>query len=76
MTTALLITLGVIVYFIIGRTVIILFDDNDLTDTEEWRAIAIIIFPLVCIWVLFMVSSEYLSNEITELMTGKKRKKW
>jgi amino acid transporter len=76
MTLAILIILGVIVYFIIGRTVIILFDDNDLTDTDEWRGVAIVIFPLVCLWVLFMTASEYLSDVITELMTGKKRNKW
>ena len=76
MTLAILITIGVIVYFIIGRTVLIIFDDHGLTDTDEWRGFAIVIFPLVCLWVLFMSASEYLSDQITELLTGKKRKKW
>jgi hypothetical protein len=76
MITTLIVLLITIIYFIIGRTVINLFDDNDLTDTEDWKFIAVLIFPLVAIWVLVMASSEYLTDEISELMTGKKRNKW
>jgi hypothetical protein len=76
MTLALLITIGVIVYFIIGRTVINIFEEYDFVDAEDWKFIAVLIFPLVAIWVLVMQASEYLSDVFTELMTGKKRNKW
>lgn len=76
MVIALLIALGVIVYLIIGRTILNIFEDRDWVDVDEWKAIAIIIFPLVLIWVLFYESSEYLTNEILKLMGGKKKSRW
>ncbi len=76
MTLAILITIGVIVYFIIGRTVINIFEGYDFVDAEEWKFIEVLIFPLVAIWVLVIQASEYLSDVFIELMTGKKRNKW
>ena len=73
MITALLITIGVIVYLIVGRTILIILDDHNYADTEEWRGVAIVIFPLICLWVLFMESSEYLADEFKELVKSKKR---
>lgn len=40
MTLAILITIGLIVYLIVGRTILILLDDADLTNTEEWRGVS------------------------------------
>lgn len=72
MTLAILITLGVIVYFIVGRTIINLFEDNDHVDFDEWKGFAIFIFPLVLIWILIMESSDFLTDEIDKLKNNKK----
>jgi hypothetical protein len=76
MTLAILITIGVIVYFIVGRTILIILDDKNYADTDEWRGFAIIIFPLICLWVLFMESSEYLAEEIKKLFKIKNKNNW
>jgi hypothetical protein len=76
MTLAILITIGVIIYFIVGRTILIVLDDKGYADTEEWRGVAIVIFPLVCLWVLFMESSEYLADEFKEIFKIKSKNNW
>jgi len=76
MIIALFILIGLIVYLIIGRTLINIFEDNDWVDVEDWKGFAIFIFPLVGIWVLIRETSEYLTDVITEFFTGEKRNRY
>jgi len=74
MTLAILITIGLIVYFIMGRTVINLLEDNTHTDFEEWKGLAIFIFPLVLIWILIMEGSDYLTDAIADFLKNLNKK--
>jgi len=66
MVTTLIILLITIIYFIIGRTVINLLEDNDHVDFYEWKGFAVFIFPLVLIWVLIMEGSDHLTDAVSE----------
>jgi hypothetical protein len=66
MIIAFLILIGLMVYFIIGRTVINLLEDNDHVDFYAWKGFAVCIFPLVLIWVGIMTGSDYLTDAVDE----------
>jgi len=63
----LMIFLAIIVYFIIGRTVINLLEDNEHVDFDDWKVIAILIFPLILIWLFIVVSADYITDEIDKM---------
>jgi hypothetical protein len=66
MIIALFILIGLMVYLIIGRTVINLLQDNTDADYDEWKGVAVCIFPLVLIWAGVMIGSDYLTDTVQE----------
>ena len=71
----LIILLITVVYFIIGRTVINLLEDNDHVDFYEWKGFAVFIFPLVLIWVVIMEGSDHLTDAVSEFFENLKKDK-
>ena len=71
----LFILIGLIVYFIIGRTVINLISEWTDADFDDWKGVAIFIFPLVFLWAIIMVCSDYLTDAISEFIEELKRNK-
>jgi hypothetical protein len=68
MIIALLITLGLVIYFIVGRVTINLIGEWTDADFDEWKGFAIFIFPLVFLWAIIMLASDYLTDAIQEFV--------
>ena len=75
MIIALFILIGVVVYFTIGRTVINLIGEWTDTDFDDWKGVAVFIFPLVSLWAIIMVCSDYLTDAISEFVEELKSNK-
>ena len=73
MIIALLILIGLMVYLIVGRTVINLLQDNTDVDYDDWKGFAVCIFPLVLIWAGIMVGSNYLTETVTEFFENQNK---
>jgi hypothetical protein len=66
MVIALFILIGLVIYFIVGRVVINLIGEWTDADFDEWKGFAIFIFPLVFLWAIIMLASDYLTDAIQE----------
>ena len=73
MIIALLILIGLFFYFLIGRTVINLLGEHTDTDYDDWKGLAIVIFPLVLIWGGIMIGSDYLTEAVTEFFENQNK---
>ena len=74
MIIALLILIGLFFYFLIGRTVINLLQEHtDNVDFDDWKGLAIFIFPLVLIWGGIMIGSDYLTEAVTEFFENQNK---
>jgi len=74
MMIALFILIGLMVYLIIGRTVINLLQENTDVDYDEWKGVAVFIFPLVLIWAGIMIGSDYLTEAVGEFFENLNKK--
>jgi len=61
--TALLALLALLLYFIIGRTIINLMDAERI-EPDEWKFFKILAFPMVVVWELVVMMSNYLTDTI------------
>jgi hypothetical protein len=76
--TALLIILGIIVYLIVGRTVINIFNEYELTYTDVdnvglLTGISVLFFPIVIIWIIIGKTSTAISNAIINFVQNRKK---
>ena len=74
MIIALFILIGLVIYFIIGRVVINLIGEWTDADFDEWKGVAIFIFPLVFLWAIIMLASDYLTDAIQEFVENMNKK--
>ena len=70
--------LGIIVYLIVGRTVINIFDEYELTytnceDAGILTGISVLFFPIVIIWVIIGKTSTAISNAIINFVQNRKK---
>jgi hypothetical protein len=74
MIIALFILIGLVIYFIIGRVVINLIGEWTDADFDDWKGFAIFIFPLVFLWAIIMLASDYLTEAIQEFVENMNKK--
>jgi len=76
--TTLLIVLGIIVYLIVGKTVINIFNEYELTSTN-WdevgilTGISVLFFPVIIIWIIIIKTSRAISNAIIDFVQDRKK---
>jgi hypothetical protein len=59
--------IGILLYLVIGRTVINLLDGHRI-EPDDWRFFKIFIFPLVIVWEVVVMMSNYLTDAIIGLL--------
>lgn len=70
--------LGIIVYLIVGRTVINIFNEYELTYTDVdnvglLTGISVLFFPVIIIWIIIGKTSRAISNAIINFVQNRKK---